>query len=188
MLLNTSRMKIRILFVLSIGLVLQTGCISRRAQLASFEAGEILQAKFTDSPFTNGKITVKMPDGEVLKGNYSAIRGQDSITFGSAFVTGSANVNSRTVYNDQSTYRAGGTTVTGESSGQIDTAARIDSSAYATTQSRTIGGTGKAYAMLPSTKPGSKLMMEVIVTYGVLSGHGWGEARTNDGRKYRVTF
>ena len=35
--------------------------------------------------------------------------------------------------------------------------------------------------------PDSKLMMEVIVNAG-WDNHGWGEARTNDGRTYKVVF
>lgn len=50
------------------------------------------------------------------------------------------------------------------------------------------GGPGRAYAILRSTTLGSKLMMELLVSYNALSGHGFGEARTNDGRSYRVTF
>jgi hypothetical protein len=182
-------MKKHIILYLALGLVLlQAGCITRRAQLANFESGEVIHAKFTDTPLTNGKITVTMPDGEVLKGDYSAIREQDSVTFSSAFVTGSADGNARTTYSGQTEGRVGRVPFSTESSGQIDTTAHVDSSAYATGQSRTIGGTGRAYAIISSTKPGSKLMMEIIASYGVLSGHGWGEARTNDGRKYRVTF
>lgn len=178
-----------IIIIFSIGLCLsQSGCLIRRAQLANFETGEILRATFTDSPLTNGGITVTMADGEVLKGRYSAIRGQDSVTFGSAFVTGSADTAAHTRYSGQMTERVGVVPFRGESQGQIDTTAHTDVSASVTGQSRTIGGTGQAYALISSTKPGSKLMMEVLATYGVLSGHGWGEARTNDGRKYKLTF
>ena len=110
------------------------------------------------------------------------------MTFRSAFVTGSADATARTTYSDRTTGRVGNVPVSSESNGQIDTAAHVDSSAFVSGQSRTIGGTGRAYALISSTKPGSKLMMEVIVTYGVLGGHGWGEARANDGRTYKVTF
>lgn len=41
------------------------------------------------------------------------------------------------------------------------------------------------YALLKSAD--SNLMMEVIVKAG-MDNHGWGEARTNDGRTYKVTF
>ena len=51
-----------------------------------------------------------------------------------------------------------------------------------------LGGTGTAYAILTSTTPGSQLLMEVTVLFAVLGHHGWGEARTNDGRVFKVTF
>ena len=59
---------------------------------------------------------------------------------------------------------------------------------YANAYSRgiTVGGTSKAYALLRSNS--SKLMMEVIVVYSEWDGHGYGEARTNRGRKYKVQF
>lgn len=136
--------------------ILLTGCVTRKVQLSNFETGEVLIGKFTDSPGTNGKARVTMPDGEVLEGTYSAIRGSESVAFGSAFSTVS-------------------------NGAQIGTALTYGSS-YST------GGSGKAYAILKSTKPGSRLMMEIIASYGVLSGHGFGEARTNDGRAYKITF
>ena len=50
--------------------------------------------------------------------------------------------------------------------------------AYSTSMS------GNAYALLKSES--SKLMMEIIVIYQ--KHHGFGEARTNDGRIYKVQF
>lgn len=50
----------------------------------------------------------------------------------------------------------------------------------------TAGGGSQAYALLKSNT--SKLMMEIIVNYSEWSGHGFGEARTNDGRIYKVQF
>jgi hypothetical protein len=47
------------------------------------------------------------------------------------------------------------------------------------------GGASQAYALLRSST--SKLMMEMVVTYGS-NGQGFGEARTNDGRTYKVQF
>lgn len=47
------------------------------------------------------------------------------------------------------------------------------------------GGASQAYAILKSQS--SSLMMEVIVTYGT-NNNGFGEARTNDGRVYKVQF
>src|SRR5437867_9288868 len=114
-------MRKNVVIVCSVSLILlQTGCVTRRAHLANFESGEVIRAKFTDTPFTNGKITVAMPDGEVLKGEYSAIRGQDSITFSSAFVSGSTDINTRTKYAGQAEGRLGDVPFSTESSGQIN--------------------------------------------------------------------
>ena len=55
-----------------------------------------------------------------------------------------------------------------------------------TYQSITSGGASNAYALLRSNT--SKLMMEIIVQYSDMTGHGYGEARTNDGRQYKVQF
>lgn len=49
-----------------------------------------------------------------------------------------------------------------------------------------VGGNSKAYAILSSQK--SPLMMELLVSYSEWDGHGFGEARTNDGRNYKVQF
>ena len=57
--------------------------------------------------------------------------------------------------------------------------------AQRTNRSRT-GGQAKAYALLASTIPDSNLVMDVIVIINVAGGHGVGEARTNDGRVYKV--
>ena len=60
--------------------------------------------------------------------------------------------------------------------------------AFGSGTSYMLGGPGSAFALLKGTKPGSKLMMEMMVSYSAMTGHGFGEARTNDGRKYRVQF
>lgn len=143
-----------------LALLFGVGCISRKATLVGFDTGEVLKAKFTDSMSTTGRITVTMPDGEILKGKYSGVRGQETLSFGSAFGSGTV------------------TTPTGTAFG----------SASGTATGYSVGGQGKAYGLLASTKPGSKLMMEIFAVYGVLGGHGWGEARTNDGRVYKLQF
>lgn len=51
-------------------------------------------------------------------------------------------------------------------------------------QTITSGGTSKVYALLKSTS--SNLMMEIILDYSEWSGQGYGEARTNRGKKYKV--
>jgi len=54
-----------------------------------------------------------------------------------------------------------------------------------TNRSRT-GGQAKAYALLASAIPDSNLVMDIIVIINVAGRHGVGEARTNDGRVYKV--
>jgi hypothetical protein len=48
------------------------------------------------------------------------------------------------------------------------------------------GGASEAYALVKSQK--SRLMMEIIVTYSPTNTQGFGEARTDDGRVYKVQF
>ena len=48
------------------------------------------------------------------------------------------------------------------------------------------GGPSKGYGLLRSSSSG--LMMEIEVSYSEVTGHGYGEAVTNDGRKYKVQF
>ena len=141
-------------------LILVPGCITRYATLVDFESGEVLKGKFTDSMATDGTVEVKMPDGEVLKGRYSGVRGIDQVSFTTA--TAFALVH-------------------GRCGSGVASASGIGSQ-------RITGGQGKVYALLTSTKPGSKLVMEIVAIYGVLDGHGYGEARTNDGRVYKVQF
>lgn len=47
-------------------------------------------------------------------------------------------------------------------------------------------GVGKVYGLLKSNS--SSLMMEIVVSYSEWTGHGYGEAITNDGRKFKVQF
>lgn len=149
------------LFTLLTIVLVSAGCvITRSATLVEFASGEVLRGKFTDSAATGGTVEVTMPNGELLSGRYSAIRGTDEITFTSATMSG---------------------TVIGTSG-----TASVSGSGIGT--QRTVGGQGKAYALLTSATPGSKLVMEIIVIYGVLDGHGFGEARTNDSRLYKVQF
>jgi hypothetical protein len=48
------------------------------------------------------------------------------------------------------------------------------------------GGRANLYALLKSIE--SDLMMEIFVLYNELDGHGFGDARTNDNRGYKVQF
>jgi hypothetical protein len=60
--------------------------------------------------------------------------------------------------------------------------------AFGNGTSYNIGGSGEVYALLKSTKPGSQLMLEMIATFSPLNGTGFGQARTNDGRTYKLVF
>lgn len=72
---------------------------------------------------------------------------------------------------------------------QISFSNSISGGTYSSAGStRTVGGQGKAYAILTSTKPGSTLVMEIIAVYNVLGGGGFGDAKTNNGKVYKVIF
>ena len=151
----------KLLIALLATTLITAGCVvTRSATLVEFASGEVLHGKFTDSAATGGTVEVTMPNGELLSGRYSAIRGTDEVEFSSATVSATA------------VGASGMASVSGSGIG---------------TQ-RTVGGQGKAYALLTSATPGSKLVMEIIVIYGVLDGHGFGEAKTNDNRSYKVQF
>ena len=46
----------------------------------------------------------------------------------------------------------------------------------------------QVHALLKSTTPDSALEIEIIGVYRELDGHGFGKARTNDGRYYELQF
>jgi hypothetical protein len=142
-------MKKIILLPLILCAALLCGC--HTITLTNFDTGETIIA--VSHPFR--LISATMPDGEVLKGTYSAIDNSSiSTSFGSATAFG------------------GGTSATAFGSGT----------------SYNVGGRGTVYALLKSTKPGSKLMLEIYANFSPMTTHGFGQARTNDGRTYRVTF
>jgi hypothetical protein len=60
--------------------------------------------------------------------------------------------------------------------------------AFGSGTSYNVGGSGEVYALLKSKKPGSHLMLELIATYSPMTGQGFGQARTNDGRTYKLVF
>jgi len=152
------------IFVL-MALFILTGCVMQ-ATLVDVSTGVTLKAKFTDNSGTGGKCQVQMPDGELLTGRYSGVRGTDEISFSNAV----GNRNSKTEFNKNG--------VNSNTNGTFSVAG----------STRTIGGQGKAYAILTSTKPGSTLVMEIISIYNVVSGGGFGDAKTNDGRVYKVIY
>jgi hypothetical protein len=150
--------------------LLLAGCtVVKHATLLDIETAEKLTAKFTDSDRTGGQCEVIMANGEKLVGTYTGIRGIDVVSFSNA--TGS-------IASNATLNSSNGTTITGSSSTNYSAAG----------STRLVGGQGKAYALLSSTKSGSKLVMEIIAIYSVVGGGGFGDARTNDGRIYRVIF
>lgn len=56
------------------------------------------------------------------------------------------------------------------------------------TASYNSGNRGTVYALLKSTKPGSKLVLEITGTFNPVNRQGVGQAKTNDGRTYRIVF
>jgi hypothetical protein len=76
---------------------------------------------------------------------------------------------------------SGSTTVFGTGFG-------VSSHSHATIFSTSVagGGASRIYALLRSSS--SSLMMELALSYSEWTGHGYGEAITNDGRNYKVQF
>ena len=130
-----------------------TGC-TYKMDIIDFDKGTVLDAEYTKM---NREVKVVMPNGEILKGKYSALT---NASFSFATTSAVSNVYS------------GSQVATGIGNG----------SSYG----MTAGGISQAYALLKSEP--SNLMMELIVSYSEWSGHGFGEARTNDGRRYKVQF
>jgi hypothetical protein len=147
------------------------GCeVTKQAILIDAKNGTKIIAKFTDSNATGGKCEVVMPDGEILVGQYQGIRGTDVISFSNSV----GNINANTNYRSNTSLN----TINANTQGTYSMAG----------SQRTVGGQGKAYAILTSTKPGSTLVMEIIAIYNVIGGGGFGDAKTNDGRVYKVIF
>ena len=144
-------------------------CITKKATLINLESGEKVMAVFKDNSGTSGYCEAIMPDGEKLVGTYVGVRGTDVITYGSA----TGKINSETNYS---------------SAGQNILDASSTSNYSATGAARTVGGQGKAYAILSSTSPNSTLTLEIVAIYNVLGGGGYGDAKTNDGRSFKVIF
>lgn len=144
--------KLGYLFIV-VSILLFTGC-TYKMDVIDFDKGTVLDAEYTKM---NREVKVVMPNGEVLKGKYSALT---NASFSFATTNAVSNVYS------------GNQVATGIGNG----------SSYG----MTTGGVSRAYALLRSEA--SNLMMELIVSYSEWSGHGFGEARTNDGRRYKVQF
>ena len=69
------------------------------------------------------------------------------------------------------------------------TAGGTTATAFGNSMGYTTGGAGYAHAILKSSKPGSKLMMEFSAQFDTVHGNGGhGTAVSNDGREWKVTF
>ena len=144
--------------------------MTKEGTLIDLQDGTRMTVKFIDSGSTGGKCEVIMSDGEVLAGQYQGIRGTDEISFSNSVGT----INANTQYSNNKNSN----TINAKTQGRYSE----------TGATRTIGGQGKAYAILTSTKPGSTLVMEIIAIYNVVGGGGFGDAKTNDGRVFKVIF
>ena len=157
----------KIILTLIISCTLSNCTVTKTAMLVNTESGERISFTFQDSNKTGGTCQAIMADGEILTGRYAGIRGIDVISFGST----SGKINANTNYT---------------SSGQNILNSKTDANYSEAGATRTVGGQGKAHAILYSTKPNSKLTLEIIVIYNVVGGGGYGDAKTNDGRTYKV--
>jgi hypothetical protein len=148
------------LVVVIASLLLLSGCATPGVTFVEIETGEVLNGKFISRTDVDGA------DGtaEVTMPDGELLSGPFS------FVPG----------NDEIRFSAATAAAT----------ANVPDSgigAQRTNRSRT-GGQAKAYALLASTTQGSNLVMEIVVIHSVAGDHGLGEARTNDGRVYKVKY
>lgn len=68
-------------------LLLALAACTRYARLYNLETGDVLRASFKDSPAAGGMMTVTMPWGETLTGEYTVMRAGSS-EWGSIYVLG----------------------------------------------------------------------------------------------------
>ncbi len=137
-------MKYPFSLIIVLSCALLVGC-AHSISLVNFSSGETLAGEYNE---LTREISVTMPNGEIIKGQYSAAS-NSSVSYGTGFAASGGNL----------------------------------ASGFGTSFSS--GGASQAYALLRSST--SKLIMEMAVTYGS-NRQGFGEARTNDGRVYKVQF
>lgn len=161
-------------FLIMVGVLFSlNGCV-KKMQVIDFKNGTSLDAKFDKG---TRQVTVVMPNNDVLTGQYSAVSNA-TFTMGNSYNNATVNAYSSGYGNSY-----GGGNYRSASYSGTTTANAYGRSSY---QGVTSGGVSNAYALLKSNT--SKLMMEMIVQYSDFTGHGYGEARTNDGRQYKVQF
>lgn len=141
------------------------GC-TKTVNFVQFDTGQIIQGEYQRA---SRIITVTMPDGQILSGPVSRVSNA-TFTFSNAFASGST-VATGSAF-------GGGQAYTGTA-----TASSFGSGfGYGITG----GGRAQGYAIMKSQT--STLMMELIAVYSEWTGEGFGEARTNDGRVFKVQF
>ncbi len=143
-------------FLVLVG-ILAAGCTHKIA-FTDFDSGNVLEGQYNE---LSKIVTVTMPEGEILTGKYTAIRGA-SFGFGSS---------------------VGSTYVPAFAPGWTG----YSMPTYSIMPIFSGNQNGEAHALLKSEK--SNLMMDVHVAFdGNWPNNGYGEAETNDGRRYKVEF
>lgn len=117
------------------------------------------------------KITfTNFQSGEILNGEYNTVDKSIKVAMpnGEILIGKYSAVSGSSMIIGNSFATSGGATATGFGTGVA------------------VGGNSRAYAILSSQT--SPLMMELLVSYSEWTGNGFGEAKTNDGRIYKVQF
>jgi len=156
----------KFLKILVLPLIIFLSACDYDVELIDFESGETLKGGFN----INSRLTwVELKDGTRLEGKYVEIRNNDSFSFGNSTgtLTGSTT----------------GSIFSGSKFGTFNSLSTSSLNTFST--STTIGNTSIGYAILRN--PDTKVMMEVVVIAN-LDNSGMGEARTNDGKTYKVMF
>ena len=122
---------------------------------------------------------MKMPDGEVLKGKYSALRDGELIT--QSFTNSTARMHTTGTTQFTGQVQGMGRFFSGTAETSLLTTAILSSYGISSTSS----GYGTAKGWLKSTTPGSTLFMEVAVCYGLLGG-GFGVAVDHKHRVWKI--
>jgi hypothetical protein len=145
-------------------------------------SGAVAKGWFTDRG-RSGSITMKMPDGEVLKGQYSALRGNEVVSQSFMMGTATGQATASTQFSGTAVTPYGAPLASFSGSGSTTLLTSSIMNAYGLTS--TSSGHGFAQGWMKSTKPGSNLFMEAAVRYGLLGG-GFGVAQDNQGRTWKI--
>lgn len=146
------------------------------------KSGTVAKGWFTDLG-RSGTITMKLPDGEVLKGSYSALRANEIVS--QSFLTGTASSHTHGSTSFQGTAQSATGVPLATFSGTANTELLSSTTLNAYGITSTSSGHGLARGWLKSTKPGSDLFMEFAVRYGLFGG-GFGVGQDNQGRIWKI--